>query len=176
MPTERQPAGHSNVYCEEAERMDERRVIVPITGGADVTTCRRLPPLVLRREEWEKVGQVAGWTAPPAGKLAEAMRELLDLPIYNAHDDETHEDYGGPHDHDSSCTVCVARAALAEYGARAPGRPGAEDRGAIALRLIDNIRAAWGATFADDEPVNGGDLTEFVGEWLELVREQLPAA
>jgi hypothetical protein len=34
---------------------------VGIDGGASSATCRELPPLALRREEWEAIGRKMGW-------------------------------------------------------------------------------------------------------------------
>lgn len=65
----------------------------------------------------ELTGELTHETAPD---LATALAGLLEC-CEDAHDDETHEDYGGPHDPDPSCMVCVARAALARHrGERFP--------------------------------------------------------
>ena len=45
----------------------------------------------------------------------------------------------------------------------------------IALDLIQNFYAAWGHEFAGGESISGCDLTDFVGEWLEIVAEKIPA-
>ena len=56
--------GHSNVY-----RLDEvkpypsnpDRVSIPIQGGANMDTVKRLPDLSLDKKEWQMIGVMAGW-------------------------------------------------------------------------------------------------------------------
>lgn len=70
MPHKR-PRGHSNVYANETEIYKctiDRKVIVqpdvasiPLTGGSSVESCKPLPPLSLRQEEWKTIGLKMGW-------------------------------------------------------------------------------------------------------------------
>lgn len=67
----KKPRGHSNVYPEETELAtykERGKVIViegvatiPMSGGSTVYSCKPLPPLALRRDEWETIGRKMGW-------------------------------------------------------------------------------------------------------------------
>jgi hypothetical protein len=56
--------GHSNVH-----KLDEvkpyptnpERALVPILGGANVTTVKELPPLAISEDEWKTIGRMMGW-------------------------------------------------------------------------------------------------------------------
>lgn len=54
------PRGHSNVAGDA--RPDNEWARIPITGGADVSTVRPLPPLYLSEQEWQVIGRIMGWT------------------------------------------------------------------------------------------------------------------
>lgn len=45
-----------------------------------------------------------------------------------------------------------------------------------ALTLLDEAVAAWGEAFADDQPVDGGDLVEWFAGWLPRAQAALAAA
>jgi len=38
------------------------------------------------------------------------------------------------------------------------------------LALLDEAETSWGGEFANDNPVDGGDLVEWFAEWLPKVR------
>ena len=38
------------------------------------------------------------------------------------------------------------------------------------LALLDEVETVWGNEFASDDPIDGGDLVEWFGEWLPKVR------
>jgi hypothetical protein len=57
--------GHSNVVnLSEMEQYPTNPDVwsIPIQGGASVYTVKNLPDLALRKEEWLKIGKIAGWT------------------------------------------------------------------------------------------------------------------
>lgn len=60
--------GHSNVEAEKTKPwsevdkdVNEGIARVPLSGGATYTNWRELPPLALRREEWEEIGRLMNW-------------------------------------------------------------------------------------------------------------------
>lgn len=64
--------GYSNVQAEktkpwhEVEKGVEPGIArIPISGGSSPFTTRELPPLSLRRDEWEKIGRKMGWLLVP---------------------------------------------------------------------------------------------------------------
>ena len=84
MPTlYRDPKGHSNV----AEPRNAHQwpdaptgvARVRITGGATVETVRPLPPLALRKDEWEKIGTAMKWTldTEPSEYTEAGLRERI---------------------------------------------------------------------------------------------------
>lgn len=62
----KKPRGHSNVYADETERYPDDPAVacIPMIGGAQVHTCKPLPPLALHRDDWEKIGLKMGWLPP----------------------------------------------------------------------------------------------------------------
>jgi len=66
--------GHSNVvrleevapYHVPPYSPNPDRALIPIVGGADVSTVRELPPLALAKDEWERIGRKMGWAGPDA--------------------------------------------------------------------------------------------------------------
>ena len=59
----KKPRGHSNLYANETEPYPTNpdTASIPLIGGSRVDTCRPLPPLALRRQEWEEIGRIMGW-------------------------------------------------------------------------------------------------------------------
>jgi hypothetical protein len=55
--------GHSNVHADQTTTYPTTpdRALIPIEGGASVSTVKELPPLSLSREEWETIGERTGW-------------------------------------------------------------------------------------------------------------------
>ena len=60
--------GHSNADVKkvrpwhEVDKQVEHGIArIPIMGGASPSSCHELPPLALRREEWEEIGRQMGW-------------------------------------------------------------------------------------------------------------------
>ncbi len=58
--------GHSNVRVKELVRCSEPYLFadsasISLWGGASPSTSKELPPLVLRIEEWQEIGQKMGW-------------------------------------------------------------------------------------------------------------------
>lgn len=55
--------GHSNIYPEQITTWPNLPDVakIPIAGGANVDTVKELPPLALRREEWQEIGERMGW-------------------------------------------------------------------------------------------------------------------
>jgi hypothetical protein len=66
--------GHSNLRAEQTEAWSNDLKIpnapdvarIPLEGGAGVYTVRELPPLALRKSEWEEIGRRMNWL--PEGK------------------------------------------------------------------------------------------------------------
>ena len=67
-----------------------------------------------------------------------------------------------PYAHIPACENSVATNALADLFAAAPRLNEAED--------------CWGGEFASGDPVDGGDLVEWFGQWLPTVRIATAAA
>lgn len=67
------PRGHSNVVNEPTP-LSTSQVMVPISGGASIATYRRLPDLILSRQEWEDIGKAMGWLKPRSGKRGGARQ------------------------------------------------------------------------------------------------------
>lgn len=55
------PAGHSNAIVDQVQPISTSQAMIPIHGGATVTTYRALPSLILSREEWQEIGERMGW-------------------------------------------------------------------------------------------------------------------
>jgi hypothetical protein len=60
--------GHSNVESKKTvpwnkvdPKTDPGIARVPLSGGASIEGWRELPPLSLRKEEWEEIGKRMGW-------------------------------------------------------------------------------------------------------------------
>ena len=56
--------GHSNVYnISKLKPLSTHpdRVMIPIQGGASVSSVKELPPLALSKAEWLDIGKRAGW-------------------------------------------------------------------------------------------------------------------
>jgi len=56
--------GHSNVSNFREIKpypTNPTKISIPISGGASVYKVKPLPPLSLNKEEWEKIGVIAGW-------------------------------------------------------------------------------------------------------------------
>jgi hypothetical protein len=58
--------GHSNVKSEKTEPWNDKDTEpgiakIPLGGGATIQTFRELPPLALRKEEWQEIGYRMGW-------------------------------------------------------------------------------------------------------------------
>ena len=81
--------GHSNMRTEELERVPNSSAsgdyaMIPIFGGASVTTAKELPPLSIRCREWEEIGAKMGWSSPDPLEFVKNLRDLSDA----RHDDE----------------------------------------------------------------------------------------
>jgi hypothetical protein len=107
-------------------------------------------------------------THETAPDLATALAGLLEC-CEDSHDDETHEDYGGPHDPSADCMVCAARAALARHrGERFPPTDDARDPARVlSLKPGDAFRVedgtVWRVCHGPDVPghynaVGAGDF------------------
>jgi hypothetical protein len=64
--------GHSNVYSDKVRPWNELDAdtetgvaCIPMIGGARPGTCKQLPPLALRKWEWEEIGRRMGWLPSP---------------------------------------------------------------------------------------------------------------
>lgn len=58
--------GHSNVVAEKTEPWVDKDTEpgiakIPLGGGATAQTWQEFPPLALRKQEWEEIGQRMGW-------------------------------------------------------------------------------------------------------------------
>lgn len=59
--------GHSNVHADETQtwtndgRPNADVAKIPLEGGFTVYTVKELPPLALKREEWQTIGKRMGW-------------------------------------------------------------------------------------------------------------------
>jgi hypothetical protein len=55
--------GHSNVHAEQTKPYptNPEKALIPIEGGAEVHSVKRLPPLALTKKEWETIGCKMGW-------------------------------------------------------------------------------------------------------------------
>lgn len=81
-------------------------------------------------------GRGPALTHETAPDLATALAGLLEC-CEDAHDDETHENYGGPHDPSADCMVCAARAALARHrGERFPQTDDDQDQDQDPARVL----------------------------------------
>ena len=61
--------GHSNVHAEQTKPWHQPKpgdgqpyAKIPLVGGAQAVTTKELPPLALRKQEWEEIGRRMGWT------------------------------------------------------------------------------------------------------------------
>ncbi len=63
--------GHSNVSACDTKRWpgDIEIAQIPLGGGASLQAWKALPPLALRREEWETIGRKMGWIDPNDQKV-----------------------------------------------------------------------------------------------------------
>lgn len=68
--------GHSNVHVGKTQvwtidgEPNADVAKIPLEGGFTAYTVKELPPLALKREEWEEIGQRMNWSKPKraAGK------------------------------------------------------------------------------------------------------------
>lgn len=68
--------GHSNVRAEKTcswetidKKVDAGIARIPLDGGSSPSTCKELPPLALREEEWQEIGRRMGWFAEKQTKF-----------------------------------------------------------------------------------------------------------
>jgi hypothetical protein len=71
-----------------------------------------------------------------------------------------------PYAHIPACENSMATNALADLFAAAPRL----------LTLLNEAEDCWGGEFASGDPVDGGDLVEWFGQWLPTVRIATAAA
>jgi hypothetical protein len=71
-----------------------------------------------------------------------------------------------PYAHIPACENSVVTNALADLFAAAPRL----------LALLNEAEDRWGGEFVSSDPVDGGDLVEWFGQWLPTVRIAIAAA
>ena len=71
-----------------------------------------------------------------------------------------------PYAHIPACENSAATNALADLFAAAPRL----------LALLNEAEDCWGGAFSSGDPVDGGDLVEWFGQWLPKIRIAIAAA